>query len=158
MRPGTLPRSFRDAMEGLREAWIKERNMRIHVLAAYLALSSSFLLKISGWEFLAVLLAIILVLMAELFNTSIEAVVDLASSSFHPLARIAKDAAAAGVLLASLPALAVGGLVFGPRLALMPGALARTGTRSPATLAMLGLVFLALAVSVIAYRPQGPDR
>jgi len=158
MRPRPLPRSFRDAMGGLWEAWKNERNMRIHVLAAYLALASGFLLEISGWEFLVVLLAITLVLMAELFNTSVEAVVDLAASSFHPLARVAKDAAAAGVLLASLHALAVGGLVFGPRLALMPGALARAGERSPAALALLGLVFLALAVSVIAYRHTGPDR
>lgn len=156
MRPRPLPRSFRDALGGLWEAWKTERNMRIHVLAAYLALASSFLLEIPRWEFLVVLLAINLVFMAELFNTSLEAVVDLVSTGFHPLARVAKDFAAAGVLMASLFAVVVGGVVFGPRLLLLRGALARAGERSPATLALLGLVLVILAVSVAAYRPPGP--
>ena len=61
-------------------------------------------------------LAIGLVLVGEAFNTALEAVVDLASPSRHPLAKVAKDVAAAGVLLAAATAALVGLLILGPRL------------------------------------------
>jgi undecaprenol kinase len=63
-----------------------------------------------GWAVVA--LAIGLVLAAELLNTALEAVVDLVSPDDHPLAKRAKDVAAAGVLAASLAALAAGAFVL----------------------------------------------
>jgi len=60
--------------------------------------------------------AIGLVMVGEAFNTALEAVVDLASPAVHPLARIAKDVSAAGVLIAAMLAAVTGLLVLGPRL------------------------------------------
>ena len=72
-------------------------------------------------EWALVALAVAGVWAAELFNTAIEALTNLVSPGYHPLAGRAKDVAAGAVLLAALGALAVGGLVFGPRIwALLP--------------------------------------
>jgi len=103
-------RSFRYAFRGLR-ACLRERNFRFQLtLAAYM---HGFLL-VHGWftltrgEWAALIVATVLVLAAEAFNTAIEAVVDLASPDRHPLAARAKDIAAAAVLVCSLGALAAG--------------------------------------------------
>lgn len=74
------------------------------------------LLRISRYEWMAVVLAIGLVACAEALNTAIERLGDAVTLEIHPLIRDAKDLAAAGVLLASTAALMVGMLVFLPRL------------------------------------------
>ena len=76
----------------------------------------SALLGLRGAELAVLVLAIGLVLATEALNTALEALVDLASPGFHPLAKIAKDVSAAGVLLAALTAAIVGLAVLVPRL------------------------------------------
>jgi undecaprenol kinase len=109
--------SFGYAFEGLASAWRTQPNFRIHVVLAAVLVAGGVVVRIApiGWAVLA--LAIGLVVAAELFNTALEAAVDLASPQEHPLAKLAKDIAAAGVLVASLAAgvagiaVLVGGLV-----------------------------------------------
>ena len=72
--------------------------------------------RLSAVEWLVLIVAIALVFCAEALNTALERVVDLLEPKRHPLARDAKDLAAAGVLMASLSALIVGVILFGPRL------------------------------------------
>lgn len=86
--------------------------MKFHTVAAAAALALSFLLHISKFDWLFVLTAIALVFTAELINTAIEKTVDLAMPDVHPLAKIAKDAAAAAVLVTAVFAVVVGILVF----------------------------------------------
>jgi diacylglycerol kinase len=109
-------RSFRFAMAGLKYLARTQPNFRVHLLAAILAFGASVLLKASALETAVLMVTIGLVLVAEALNTAVEAVVDLASPGLHPLAKIAKDTAAAGVLIAALVAVLVGLLVLGPRL------------------------------------------
>jgi len=90
--------------------------MKLHIIAMVVALSVAWWLEISRDEWMLLLLTIALVLIAEMFNTAIEAVVDLVSPVYHPLAKIAKDVAAGAVLLATLTALANGYLLFFSRL------------------------------------------
>ena len=71
-------------------------------------------LSATEWAILAVTIG--LVLSAEMFNTVVEALVDLTSPDFHPLAKIAKDAAAGGVLLLAITGVIVGLFVLGPNL------------------------------------------
>jgi diacylglycerol kinase len=82
------------------------------VAIAAIVLVAGAILRLSALGWAIVVLAIALVLAAELANTAIEAVVDLASPDEHPLARRAKDVAAAGVLVASAGAAAAGALVL----------------------------------------------
>ena len=107
---------FRAALAGLAAAFRTERNLRIHAAAGVAAIALGIGLGLSRMEWVAVALCLALVPALECANTALEAAVDLASPSRHPLAKKAKDCAAAAVFLASLGALAVGALVFLPKL------------------------------------------
>lgn len=107
-RPSGFIASLNCAIEGILWAAKTQRHMRFHLVAAILVLVLAVVLRLSLHEFALLALAITLVLFAELVNTAIEAVVDLVSPDFHPLAQRAKDVAAGAVLLASAGALILG--------------------------------------------------
>jgi diacylglycerol kinase len=109
-------RSFSDAGQGLRHIVRTQHNMRVHLLAGAAAVAAGLVLRISAVDWACVLLAIGLVLTAETLNTVVEALADLCTDDYHPLAKIAKDAAAGAVLISSAAALGVGVAVFLPRL------------------------------------------
>ncbi len=113
LRLSRLLDAFRHAYAGLAQAWKTEPNFRLEALIGLAALLLALWLGVSP---VPVLLAIGLVLGLELVNTAVEALVDLASPELHPLAKTAKDAAAAAVLLASLAALLLGLFLFLPPL------------------------------------------
>ncbi len=93
-----------------------EPNAHIHLMAAALAIGFGVYFQISVLEWVAVFFAIASVMGAEALNTAIEKAVDVASPEWQETAGQAKDAAAAGVLIFSIGAAAVGGIIFVPRL------------------------------------------
>ena len=105
--------SFKYAWNGLREAWRSELNFRVEFC---LGVAAIVLALVLGVSLTPILLACGLVLSAELFNSAIEAVVDLASPELHPLAERAKDFGAAAVLIASIAAGLMGLYHLGPPL------------------------------------------
>jgi diacylglycerol kinase (ATP) len=109
-------RSFVFAGQGVWHAVRHQRNMRVHLVAGVAAVVAGLILKISAVAWACVLLAIGLVLTAEMLNTVVESLVDLYTDEYHPLAKIAKDTAAGAVLVSSLAALGVALAVFLPRL------------------------------------------
>lgn len=111
--------SFVYAFRGI--SWLlgREHNAWIHVAAAALACVLGGSLGISRVEWCLVALCIFSVLAAEAFNTAVEKLADAAVPRQDRLAGLAKDLAAAGVLLTSIGAAIVGLLVFGPRLLLL---------------------------------------
>ncbi len=112
-----LVRSFSHALYGIKETWFCERNFKLHTIFGTTALAVGFLLKIDAYCWLALVLVISFVLTAELVNTALEHLVDLAANSlYHPLAKAAKDAAAGAVLISSFSAVICGLIIFGPRL------------------------------------------
>ena len=104
--------AFRCAAAGIAYAFRSQRNLKIQVVLA--AVAAGFALGISRVDWLAIVLCIIVVSVAEVVNTAIESAVDLASPEWHELARAAKDAAAGAVLLASAGSVFVGLIVFAP--------------------------------------------
>jgi len=104
--------SFNYAIEGLIYVLKTQRNMRLHFLSSILILLLGVYLNLSKVELLVLLLAIIFVLCAEMFNTAIEFTVDLISNTVNPLARIIKDIGAGTVLLSALNALVVCYVIF----------------------------------------------
>jgi len=108
--------SFRYAGRGVAAMLRSEPNARFHAAAAAAAVAAGLAFGIERVEWLAIALAIGGVLAAEAFNTAFEALCDLTSPARHPLVERAKDVAAGAVLLAALAALAVGIIVFAPRL------------------------------------------
>jgi diacylglycerol kinase len=105
---------FGFAFSGLWYALRTQRNARVHITIASLAILLGWVLRISAIEFAMVFVAITGVFIAEMFNTVFELCIDLASPEFHPLAKIAKDVAAGAVLLSAILAVVIGLLVFGP--------------------------------------------
>ena len=108
--------SFKYAIEGLIYGITKVRNMRIHILFTILVVFGGLFFKITRYEYLICLVFIALVISLELMNTAIEDVVDLASPEVHPLAKKAKDVAAASVLVSSAISFIVGIAIFMPRI------------------------------------------
>ena len=108
--------SFGHAVRGIRVLLAGQPNARLHCIAAVLTVGLGVWQRIDVLEWALLSAVIGLVLCAEALNTGIEIVVDLVSPEWHRLARDAKDVAAAGVLLASLGALATGAWIFLPRL------------------------------------------
>lgn len=111
-KPHSLARSFGFAAEGLWYALRTQRNFRIQLIAAVIAFAGAIYLQFSPVQWTLLILTAAAVLILELLNTVAETIVDLVSPEYHPLAKTAKDLAAAAVLLASLTALAVGFLLF----------------------------------------------
>src|SRR5204862_1183534 len=107
-----LIESFNYAVEGIIHVLRTHRNMRLHFAAALLVLVLALVLGVSRIELIVLLISIAFVLIAEMINSAIEAAIDVATSSFDPLAKLAKDIAAGAVLIASINAIAVGYLVF----------------------------------------------
>jgi len=108
--------SFGYAGAGIGYLLRSQRNARIHLVLAVAAILLALWLKISAVEWAVLGLTIGLVFIAEAFNTAIESTIDLLSPDVHPLAKIAKDTAAGGVLLAAVTALVVGAFLFLPPL------------------------------------------
>lgn len=115
----TFIRSFGYAIEGFRTAVATERNIKVQLLVGVLAIVAGVVLKIDALSWVLVLLCIGLVLFAELVNTSIEAIVDLATQDLHPLAKRAKDIAAASVFTLSITSAVVGIIVFARALGML---------------------------------------
>ena len=110
----TLPHSFRAAWRGLIEALGGQRNLRIHFVLAVAVMGCAAMLRLPIREWIMLLLAIGLVMTAELLNTAIETVVDLACPEQHELARRAKDISAAAVLFSAIIAAVIGILIMSP--------------------------------------------
>jgi len=149
VRSRSLLWSFNYAIEGIVYALRTQRNMRLHILAATVALVAAVVFHITRFELIAVLLTISLVLAAELANTAIEAAVDVTVEHYDPLAKIAKDVAAGGVLIASLNALAVGYLVFFARVRTVLDTGLVVVRQSSASLTVLALALTSVLVLVV---------
>lgn len=108
--------SFRFAFAGLATLLRSQRNARIHLVAAMLAVIAGFVSKISWQDWALIIFAITLVLAAEAFNTALEQLADRVSPERDPRIGRAKDLAAAAVLIVAIGAIGIGIVVFGPPL------------------------------------------
>jgi diacylglycerol kinase (ATP) len=111
-RGPSLLESFNFAFEGVIHVLRTQRNMRIHFAIAAAVLIAALAFGVGRIELIALLIAISFVLIAEMINSALEAGIDVATTSFDPLAKLAKDIAAGAVLIATVNAVAVGYLVF----------------------------------------------
>lgn len=108
--------AFGHALRGWMYVLKTQHNAWVHSLAAVMVVILGSWLQISPRDWAVLVLTIAMVFTAEFINTSIEAVVDLASPQKHPLAKVGKDVGAAAVLIAALAAVLIGLLILGPPL------------------------------------------
>lgn len=160
MSPGNRSRtnlleSFNFAFEGIVHVLRTQRNMRIHFAVAVLVLIAALFLDLSRLEIVALFVAISFVLISEMINTALEYAIDIFTSRYDPLAKVAKDVAAGAVLIATCNAVAVAYLVFYNNIAGMPYAVLTKVRQSPihvTVIALVLLVFIVIAVKAITGR------
>src|SRR5690242_17031769 len=105
--PTTFFQSVLYAWDGLIHTAVHQRNMRMHLIAAVMVGLVGSGIPLGLAEKVTMIFCVLLVLFAEVLNTALEQLVDLATDQVHENARHAKDAAAAGVLV-----LAIGSVVI----------------------------------------------
>jgi diacylglycerol kinase (ATP) len=145
-KPSGFIGSVNCAIEGILWAAKTQRHMLFHLVASILVLVGALVLRLSLHEFALLALAITLVLFAELVNTAIEVVVDLASPEFHPLAQRAKDVAAGAVLLASVGSVILGYLAVSRFFFSAGGNVSDNFIRTTGNLAVISVVVVVLLV------------
>jgi diacylglycerol kinase (ATP) len=155
-RSPSVLQSFNFAFEGIIHVLRTQRNMRIHFALAIAVLIAALAVGVRRLELVALLLAISFVLIAEMLNTALEQGIDVATTSFDPLAKLAKDIAAGAVLIATVNAVAVGYLVFVERLKDPSSRVLDTLREGPAELTLVALVLTtALVIAAKAYTGRG---
>lgn len=107
--------SFKYPIKGLRYAYRNEQNLAVDVGMAVIVVIAGFLFKINVTEWAILILTVGLVISCELLNTAIEAVVDLVTEEYHPLAKVAKDTAAAAVFIFAIISVVIGLIIFLPK-------------------------------------------
>jgi diacylglycerol kinase (ATP) len=144
-RPSVIE-SFNFAIEGVIHVLRTQRNMRIHFGAAVVVIVVSVAVGVSKIELIVLLLSIAFVLIAEMINTAIEGTIDAATTSFDPMAKLAKDIAAGAVLIASVNAVAVGYLVFAGKAADKTADVLDRVRNAPAEISLVALVLTVIIV------------
>lgn len=109
-------KSFEYAFNGLKILFRGEPNILIHLMASIVVIIFGFYFEINKMEWLAIITAIGLVWISEIFNTAIEYVCDGITTEIHPLIKKVKNVAAAGVLVAAILAVIIGGIIFIPKI------------------------------------------
>jgi diacylglycerol kinase len=106
--------SFKYAMNGLVIVFREERNFKIHIIASIVVIILAAYLEVSNQDFAILVIAIALVLIAEVFNTVVESILDFISPEYDFNVKKIKDLAAGAVFLAATFAIIIGVLVFSP--------------------------------------------
>lgn len=107
------------ALTGIKAAFAEEKHIRIHVTMALLVLGLGVIVSLQPIEWIIVLLTIGNIIGLELINSAIERAVDFTGTQTHPLAKKAKDMAAAAVLVMSIMAIVIGIIIFVPKIMYM---------------------------------------
>jgi diacylglycerol kinase (ATP) len=155
-RSPSILQSFNFAFEGIIHVLRTQRNMRIHFAIAVAVLIAALAVGVGRLELVALLIAISFVLIAEMLNTALEAGIDVATTSFDPLAKLAKDISAGAVLIATVNAVAVGYLVFVERIEDPSSNVLDKLRGAPAELALVALVLtIVLVIGAKAYTGRG---
>jgi diacylglycerol kinase (ATP) len=145
-RAPSILESFNFAFEGIIHVLRTQRNMRIHFAVAAAVLIAALAVGVEKLELIVLMLAIAFVLITEMVNTAVEGAVDVATTSFDPMAKLAKDIAAGAVLIASTVAVAVGYLVFADRVASGSSRFLDRLSNAPAELTLIALVLTTIIV------------
>lgn len=104
------------ALNGLKEAFLRERNFRIHLYITVIVICFSIFFRLSLMEWMFILIMIHIVLICELINSLMERLIDYVKPEYHPQAKIIKDISAAVVLIAAIFSVIIGCMIFIPKI------------------------------------------
>lgn len=148
--------SFNFAIEGIIHSVRTQRNMRIHMAAAIIVLTICFFYDLSKMELLILIITISMVISAELINTAVELAIDATTNYYHPLAKLAKNAAAGAVLVTAINAVAVGYIIFWDKLKIINFILMKKVKNSnPYTIFIILVIVCISTIIIKAFSEEG---
>lgn len=109
-------KSFKFSFDGLKYAYTHEQSLALHLIVMAIVITFGIIFRITPMQWVITLVMGALILVGELFNTSIEAVVDMVTDEYHPLAKVAKDTASAACFVADMIAFGMWLVVFVPKI------------------------------------------
>jgi diacylglycerol kinase (ATP) len=144
--------SANNAINGILQAARGQRHLKFHLTAAFSVLLFCVVIGVDKYDFVAIALIILVVLVAEMFNSALEAAVDLAAREYRDLARVAKDIAAGAVLISAVGALVIGYLILAPHVARLWRGDYRVPHYAAGNIAVLAVILIMLIVILIKAR------
>jgi diacylglycerol kinase (ATP) len=148
--------SFNFAIEGIIHSVRTQRNMRIHMVSAIIILTICFFYDLNKIELLILLITISMVITAELINTAVELAIDATTNYYHPLAKLAKNAAAGAVLITAINAVAVGYIIFWDKLKIINFILIKKVKNSnPYTIFIILVIVCISTIIIKAFSEEG---
>lgn len=151
MKPKNWFEGLNCAIEGILYATKTQKHMKSHFIVAAIVLFLGLFLNVSKIEFVILALSITLVLFAEMINTSIEETINLVQEDYHPLAKIVKDTAAGGVLIASIGAMVMGYLILSEPLFVYTATGLTILQRTPEHITIITLIVVILTVVMLKF-------
>ncbi|GAB6169647.1 diacylglycerol kinase [Clostridium carnis] len=149
MKLKKMVESFNYAITGIVDTVRTQRNMKIHLIVALCVLLACFFFNITKVEFLVLSITITLVLAAEVVNTAIEAAIDMSTNYYHPLAKVAKNAAAGAVLITAINAIMVGYIIFWEKISNFSYDVIHKVKESEPYMIFIALAFVTIATLII---------
>lgn len=146
LKKGSFIDAWVNAFNGIIYATTTQRNIRTQLLIAVIVMLVSLLFNLTRAEFLCLMFTVILIILAEMFNTAIETVVDLYTDLYHPKAKIAKDVAAGGVVITAVNALIVAYFLFFDKISDIGLNFLRNLANSPIHMAFIGVFLIIILI------------
>ena len=111
-KPRSWPEKFRDAFRGLGIGARTQNSFQVHIVCAVGVCVVAALARLAAWQWCVLLLCVVIVMVAEMFNTSLEVMAKAIDLQYHPHLRDALDIASGAVLLAAIGAVLIGSIVM----------------------------------------------
>jgi diacylglycerol kinase (ATP) len=146
LKKGSFIDAWVNAFNGIIYATTTQGNIRKQLLIAVAVMLVSLLFNLTRAEFLCLMFTVILIILAEMFNTAIETVVDLYTDLYHPKAKIAKDVAAGGVVITAVNALIVAYFLFFDKISDIGLNFIRNLANSPVHMAFIGVFLIIILI------------
>lgn len=112
----TFFEALKHSIDGIITVVKQERNIKIQLCFALFAIIMGFVLRVSTYEWLILLMTIFMVLFAELMNTALENTVDIITEEYNEKAKKAKDISSGAVLLLAIMSVIIGIIIFLPKI------------------------------------------
>ena len=146
LKKGSFIDAWTNAFNGIIYATTTQGNIRKQLLIAVAVMLVSLLFNLTRAEFLCLMFTVILIILAEMFNTAVETVVDLYTDLYHPKAKIAKDVAAGGVVITAVNALIVAYFLFFDKISDIGLNFIRNLANSPVHMAFIGIFLITILI------------
>lgn len=116
MKKQSFYRAVLNAFCGMKYFFLHERNGKLQLIVSVFAIALAVGLRLNKTEIIITIVCCALVISLEMVNTAIESLCNMVQEEYHPLIKIVKDVAAGAVMLVSIASIAIGLIIFFPKI------------------------------------------